>query len=317
MLGQRLVAAHHGTKEYQEMMADEISDLNHVFKEWFIGFANCKSKLKDRLKEIRNFNHYYNKIPRLKQEQSLKEATGQAASKGQHKIERNERKFKEVGAKLKAIHKECYEMMTQIIKNRYVLINPALLRFIGALRRFYSGVASIFVVFVEEKYEKGEFTAPPPERKYNASVLHPYKKKIKKGKKGSEPENPDIDLNLNASTVGGFKFAGFGRSATTVHDQPKGKPEPYIPASMPNPDGFQEKIKEIENNELSMSKKPARPPKSQPKAAAAGGVTKAQPAASIASLAHQKQKPSADYDIDLGEINEKEGNIYAAAAAAK
>ena len=36
------------------------------------------------------------------------------------------------------------------------------------------------------------------------------------------------------------------------------------------------------------------------------------PAASIAAIAHQK-KPSASYDVDLGDFNEKEGaNIYAA-----
>ena len=40
------------------------------------------------------------------------------------------------------------------------------------------------------------------------------------------------------------------------------------------------------------------------------GQTKAPPGGSIAGIAHQK-KPSAGYDVDLGEFNEKEGNIYA------
>ncbi len=47
-------------------MADEVTDLSHVFKEWFIGFNNCKLKLKERAKELKAFTHYYNKLPRLR-----------------------------------------------------------------------------------------------------------------------------------------------------------------------------------------------------------------------------------------------------------
>lgn len=52
-------------------------------------------------------------------------------------------------------------MMKEIIGNRFTLINPAVTRFLGALRRYYSGCGSIFEKFVDKNYLPNEFEAPP------------------------------------------------------------------------------------------------------------------------------------------------------------
>ena len=48
-----------------------------MFKEWFIGFNNCKTKFKERQKAIKDYMHYHMKIPKLKQDLQMKETMGQ------------------------------------------------------------------------------------------------------------------------------------------------------------------------------------------------------------------------------------------------
>ena len=81
-------------------------------------------------------------------------------------------------------------MMKEIIGNRFTLINPAVSRFLGALRRYYSGCGSIFEKFVDKNYAPNEFDAPPRETGVEKQVEPMKKRKMSKARFDLPPAHP-------------------------------------------------------------------------------------------------------------------------------
>lgn len=74
------------------------------------------------------------------------------SSKESARITRNEKKLLDCQLKLQQSHTQCFSMMKEIIQNRFSLINPAVARFIQALRRYYSRSAEFFKPYLEREF---------------------------------------------------------------------------------------------------------------------------------------------------------------------
>ncbi|CDW82897.1 UNKNOWN [Stylonychia lemnae] len=144
------------SKLYKEFLANQQQTVIQ-FKMISQKFELLFAKLKNRDKSLEKFKHYYDKIQKLKEQNQLKGRSTDPKEDAKHAEavqrvtylnvliqQQNDKKYTEALTQFNALNNSCYNDINDIIRNKYKILTPIVIRFTQVSQVFFSKMSGAF-----------------------------------------------------------------------------------------------------------------------------------------------------------------------------